>query len=436
MKSDDARGARGTSGTEGEGGRPDVPRPPVPRPAGPPPAAPPMPIGAPRAGSRRPAEAGRASRDRSVDRAVAERPAPRRRARRLAVRTCAARRRAAAAPSLLGPLLALVLWLVIWALLADFRIPYVKVPLEAVTPGSWWFFDTLRAGSVPAAAYSIETLYHQLLVLLAGLWAARVGNWAGLVRYWAGPRLERVRLMLSGFGALLALWLIWTQKVPLLDVFFYWVRGWLFSGNQLLATLAAYGSYALAVAVVVLPFGRAGHWGAALRGLRARRAATGSQGADSPSPATTTGTEAATWPELRAAGLADAAEVLTSAVRAGRMNDVDCVRVNRAWERARTRHDGPVSFGETVVRRGRTPSCTPRGAGTSRSGPHATTCCSARSASAAARTTNAIRTRAGARGRHWTPPSWARPCWRSARPARARRRGWCVRSWRVWRFRP
>ncbi|WP_406501063.1 ATP/GTP-binding protein [Streptomyces sp. NBC_01590] len=353
MKSDDARGARGTSGTEREGGRPDVPRSPVPRPAGPPPAAPPMPIGAPRSGpsAAPPMPAGLPGAGPSTAEWLnTVRPAAEPGVWRYGHVPRPAER--PPRPSLLGPLLALVLWLVIWALLADFRIPYIKVPLEAVTPGSWWVFDTLRAGSVPAAAYSIETLYNQLLVLIAGLWAARVGNWAGLVRYWAGPRLERARLMLSGFGALLALWLIWTQKVPLLDVLFYWVRGWLYSGDQLLATLAAYGSYALAIALVVWPIGRAGQWGASLRDLRARRAAAGPQGADSPSPATATGTEVATWPELRAAGLADAAEVLTSAVRAGRMNDVDCVRVNRAWERARTRHDGPASFDETVVRQG------------------------------------------------------------------------------------
>jgi hypothetical protein len=259
-------------------------------------------------------------------------------------------------PSLLGPLIALVLWLVIWALLADFRIPYVKVPLEAVTPGNWWFFDTLRAGSVPAAAYSIETLYNQLLVLIAGLWAARVGHWAGLFRYWAGPRPERARLTLSGFGALLALWLVWSGKVPLLDVVLYlipqsWLQG---GGNEYLAAVVAYGAYALVVAGVVWPFARTGQWRTALRERAARRATTSPGEERAPSPATPpeTGTDAAHWPQLRAAGQVEAAEVLTAAVRAGRLNDVDCVRLTHAWEGARSRHDGPASFEEAVVRQG------------------------------------------------------------------------------------
>ncbi|MFF9352115.1 ATP/GTP-binding protein [Streptomyces sp. NPDC014734] len=349
MTSDDAHGVRGTSGTEREGGgRPEAPRRPVPRPAGPPPAAPPMPVGSPRTApppgpaahpgtgpsiaewlnTVRPAAAPGVWRYGHVPR-PAEKP-PR--------------------PSLLGPLIALALWLLLWVLLSDFRIPYVKVPLVAITPGDWWVFETLRAGYAPAAAYSIETLYYQALVLIAGLWAARVGNWAGLFRYWAGPRPDRARLVLSGVAALLALWLVWSYRVPLVDVLVYAMEDWLMSGNRALTTLAGYVSYALPGILVVWPIARVGRWSTALRGLRARRAAARPQ--DAPGPRATTGTDAAHWPRLRAAGLTDAAQVLTSAVGAGRMNDVDCARVTHAWSRARDRHDGTASFGETVVRRG------------------------------------------------------------------------------------
>ncbi|MET9660369.1 ATP/GTP-binding protein [Streptomyces sp. NPDC006510] len=352
MTSDDAHGVRGTSGTERGGGHFDVPRRPVPRPAGPPPAAPPMPVGLPRTGppaappvpaglpgagpstaewlnTVRPAAAPGVWRYGHVPR-PAERP-PR--------------------PSLLGPLIVLLLWLLLWFLLADFSIPYVDVPLRVITPGEWWTIGGLRY-YVPPAAYNIQTLYYQALVLLAGLWAARLGNWAGLFRYWAGPRPDRARLMLSGVGALLALWLVWSSKVPLLDVVLYlipqsWLQG---GGNEYLAAVVAYGAYALVTAVVVWPFARTGRWRAALRDRVARRVTTRPQDERSPSPET--GTDAAHWPELRAAGLADAAEVLTSAVRGGRMNDVDCARVNHAWARTRARHDGPASFDGTVVRRG------------------------------------------------------------------------------------
>lgn len=357
MRNDDVHGARGASGAEHGDGRPDASRHPVPRPAGPPPAAPPRPAGPPPAAppmpagppgtgpstaewlnTIRPAAAPGVWRYGYVPR-PAEKP-PR--------------------PSLLGPLVTLGLWLLVWALLADFRIPYVKVPLVAITPGDWWVFQTLRPDYAPAAAYSMETLYYQVLVLLAGLWAARIGHWAGVFRHWAGPDPERARLALSGLGAALAVWLVWSGRVPLLEVVLYLVpRGWLQGGgNAYLAALVAYGSYALVLAAVVWPIARAGRWRAALRAGAARRAAgarpapAAPAGAPGTAPAAVTATDAARWPALRAAGLTDAAEALTAAVRAGRVNDVDCARLDHAWTRARSRPDGPASFAETVLRRG------------------------------------------------------------------------------------
>ncbi|MFI9625793.1 ATP/GTP-binding protein [Streptomyces sp. NPDC052042] len=366
MKSDDVHGARGVSGdvraardesgTEREGGHSGAFRSPVPRPAGPPSATPPPPAGPPPAGppvAAPPLPAGPPGAGPSIAqwldtiRPVAAPgvwrygyvPRPAEKPPR---------------PSLLGPAITLGLWLLVWALLADFRLPYVKLPLVAITPGDWWVFQTLRAGFVPRAAYSIETLYYQALVLLAGLWAARVGHWAGLFRHWAGPNMDRARLWASGLGALFALWLVWTGRVPLLDVVLYlvpqsWLQG---GGSAYLAAVVAYAVYALVIAAVVWPFARVGRWRAALRARSARRAVTrpgdaGTTAGQGPSPVSA---GAARWPELRGAGLTAAADVLTSAVSTGRVNDVDCARVHRAW--ARARHDGPASFDETVVRRG------------------------------------------------------------------------------------
>ncbi|MEU3214667.1 ATP/GTP-binding protein [Streptomyces sp. NPDC006971] len=374
MKSDDVHGVRGASGDpldvrDEDGTRrghvgPGASRHVVPRPAGPPPAAPPRPAGPPPAASPSatpPMPAGLPRTGPSVAEWLnALRPAAAPGIWRYGYVPRPAEK--PPRPSLLGPLIALGLWLLIWALLADFRIPYVKVPLVAITPGDWWVFETLRADYVPRAAYSIETLYYQLLVLLAGLWAARLGHWSGIFRHWAGPNTDRARLWVSGLGALFALWLVGNGTVPLLDVVFYlipqsWLQG---GGSAYLAAVVAYGAYALVIAAVVWPFARAGRWRAALRARSARRAAARPAGGlpaavpptadQGPPPAS--GTDAARWPALRAAGLTAAADVLTSAVRGGRLNDVDCVRVHHAWTRARSRHDGPASFDETVARRG------------------------------------------------------------------------------------
>ncbi|WP_079159602.1 ATP/GTP-binding protein [Streptomyces griseus] len=346
------RDARGASGPPGQGGPPDAPRYAVPRPAAPPPAAPPVPALPPApsgpAVPPRPAAAPGAGPS-TEEWLNADRPATGPGVWRYAHVPRPPRK--PPNPSLLGPLATLVLWLVFWGLLMDFRIPYVNVPFMVFTPGDWWAFDRLRADYVPPAANSLQILYLQALVLLVGLWAARLGNWAGIVRHHAGPHLPRVRLILSGSGALLALWAVWSGHVPLVDAVMYLVSDWLQGGgNKYLAALVAYGAYAVIAAGTVWPFARAGRWRAGIREARAGRTAPTPMGSP-PGPAHP-GTGRAKWPELRASGLTEAADILGAAVSAGRMNDVDCVRLDHAWTRARTSPGRPEAFAAAVVREG------------------------------------------------------------------------------------
>lgn len=253
-------------------------------------------------------------------------------------------------PSLVGPAATLILWLLLWLLLSARTIPYVFKPIEIITGPKWWVLGGLR-DDAPGLVVDSTTLYYEVLVLILGFYAARLGGWAHVLRYFARERFERVRLTLSVAAALVLLWLAWTPKVPLLLVLMGSAQGWLLSGDRLKATVAAYTCYALTTALVVWPIARAAHWGDALRDLRAGRAPTRPQGTEgtATAPAPADGPLRAQWPELRAAGSADAAEALTAAVYAGRMNDVDCVRVGHAWTGARGR---PASFTETVLRKG------------------------------------------------------------------------------------
>ncbi|MYX44270.1 ATP/GTP-binding protein, partial [Streptomyces sp. SID89] len=57
------------------------------------------------------------------------------------------------------------------------------------------------------------------------------------------------------------------------------------------------------------------------------------------------------WPALRSAGQHQAAELLTAEVAGGRMNDVDCARVERAWTEA-CREGRPAAFADTVLHHG------------------------------------------------------------------------------------
>ncbi|MEU2249446.1 ATP/GTP-binding protein [Streptomyces sp. NPDC019224] len=253
-------------------------------------------------------------------------------------------------PSLVGPAATLVLWLLLWLLLTERSVPYVSKPIEIITGPEWWTFGGLR-DDAPALVVNSTTLYYQVLVLGLGFWAARVGGWAGVFRHFAGPNLARARLLLTLGGALLTLWLVWTRRVPLADLVFpavptSWMQG---GGNQYAALLVALVLYALIGTAIVWPFARTGHWSTEL-GPFLRREPTPREPSTAPAPAA--GPLRAQWPDLRAAGSADAADALTAAVYTGRMNDVDCVRLRHAWSGARGRPERLASFTETVLRKG------------------------------------------------------------------------------------
>ncbi|WP_239078188.1 ATP/GTP-binding protein, partial [Streptomyces sp. SID9124] len=256
-----------------------------------------------------------------------------------------------ARPSLVGPAATLVLWLLLWLLLTERSVPYVSKPIEIITGPEWWTFGGLR-DDAPALVVNSTTLYYQVLVLGLGFWAARVGGWAGVFRYFAGPNLARARLVLTLGGALLTLWLVWTRKVPLADLVFpavptSWMQG---GGNKYAALLVVLVLYALIGSAIAWPFARTGHWSTEL-GPFLRREPAPREPTEAPA-APASGPLRAQWPDLRAAGSTDAAEALTAAVYAGRMNDVDCVRVRHAWTAARSRPDRLASFTETVLRKG------------------------------------------------------------------------------------
>ncbi|MER6119025.1 ATP/GTP-binding protein, partial [Streptomyces sp. NPDC001743] len=241
-------------------------------------------------------------------------------------------------------------WLLLWLLLTERAVPYVSKPIEIITGPEWWSFGGLKEDA-PALVVNSTTLYYQVLVLGLGFWAARIGGWAHVFRYFAGPRLDRARLLLSASGAVLAVWLVWTRRVPLADIVLpavptSWMQG---GGNQYVALFVSIVAYAVIGTAIVWPFARTGQWPTALRTLRGRGEHAPQQPLTSPAQA---GPDRAGWPELRAAGSTEAAEALTAAVHADRLNDIDCVRLRHAWGAARAHSDLRASFTETVLRKG------------------------------------------------------------------------------------
>ncbi|MYS37647.1 hypothetical protein K388_00048 [Streptomyces sp. KhCrAH-43] len=353
MDNDGTHGARGTRGAQPPDGRPTGS---VPHPAGPPPAAPPAypptvppptrPPAVPPPPAPAAAEGATAP---TADWLNAPRPEAGPGVWRYGFVPRPAER--PARPSLVGPAATLVLWLLLWLLLTERSVPYVSKPIEIITGPEWWTFGGLR-DDAPALVVNSTTLYYQVLVLGLGFWAARVGGWAGVFRYFAGPHLARARLVLTLGGALLTLWLVWTRKVPLADLVFpavptSWMQG---GGNKYAALLVVLVLYALIGSAIAWPFARTGHWSTELGPFLRREPAPREPTATTAAP--TAGPLRAQWPDLRAAGSTDAAEALTAAVYAGRMNDVDCVRVRHAWTGADGRPDRLASFTETVLRKG------------------------------------------------------------------------------------
>ncbi|MCF6523246.1 ATP-binding protein [Streptomyces sp. JJ36] len=120
--------------------------------------------------------------------------------------------------------------------------------------------------------------------------------------------------------------------------------------------------YGLVIAILAGIFGRLGHWDEVWRrGVarlrRTRRAATAAAAPRPPSP----GEDPADWPQLRGAA-PEAAERLAAEVRAGRMNDVDQARIDRAWQSVRSHPGRLPAFGEEVRRHGAGACVHPSGA--------------------------------------------------------------------------
>ncbi|WP_371258609.1 ATP/GTP-binding protein [Streptomyces sp. CC53] len=171
-------------------------------------------------------------------------------------------------------------------------------------------------------------LYYGLVLALIAFGMGRLGNWGELWRRYGVP-LWPLFVLLPG---------VW-RAMPRTVEWLTW-----FSNAYYVALTAA----------VVAVVGRAGRWPVVAR--RGRRGARdpqpeGPQGAADP----------AEWPELRDAGLAEAAARLAEATRTGALGDVDYARIHRAWEGVRTHPARLAAFTEAVRAHGAAACAHPSG---------------------------------------------------------------------------
>lgn len=346
MDSEGAQEARGTHAN------------PVPRPASPPevPPLPPRPAHAP----DRPTPSG------TADWLNEPRPETRLGIWRLGYRPPkgADRQQRLSPMTIVGMVIPAVVGLIIWSLWLRGAVPYQWAPLRLVTPDDWW--ETATEINAKPGGWGIQAFIAYRGISLALLvWAmARLGSWGKAFRYYFARKPQPRRAALTALWALVALALVFPSAfpgafwdpVPVVDPLLNLTVA-LSQGYELLTSpLFVYSLYAVITLLVLWPFARVGDWRAYARERLAGRRSAGADGSAQPALV-----PPAQWPALRDAGQHQAADVLAAEVLAGRMNDVDCARIENGWVRAR-RQGRLAAFTDTVLRQGAAAFTHPSGA--------------------------------------------------------------------------
>ncbi|MFF3895781.1 ATP/GTP-binding protein [Streptomyces sp. NPDC001812] len=346
MDSDGTQNARGTHAD------------PVPRPAGPPdiPTAPPRPSRAPGV----PPAPEQAPRTVSTVAAWLDeaRPTARPGIWRYGHRPKEIRERLAPV-TVAGMLIPLALALVVWSLWSSGYFPYKSSILRMFTPDEWWYPLSLEPKPVEGWAVGIpaqhallvaDGVFFVVLVLAVGV----LGSWRAIVRHYMNRMLRSVQVLVAAGLALVTLALVFPDAfpgvgwsaVPVVDPLLSLIVLITDSYGLMTSLLFTNTLYAVVTLLVVWPFARLGSWLPYAR----ERFAPRREGA-TPSTSVVPDRPRSQWPALRDAGQHEAAQLLTAEVTGGRMNDVDCTRVEHAFAVARrtTALDG---FRETVLRQG------------------------------------------------------------------------------------
>ncbi|WP_406725250.1 ATP-binding protein [Streptomyces sp. GD-15H] len=205
---------------------------------------------------------------------------------------------------------------------------WLRTPRPEALPGVWRFGHRPRPEEEPERIPGRQLFSGALIAFLVGwliwslLWNGYLGGWWLLPLYamipdsWAEPH---------SFGAV----------------------------------VAVYAYYLLIAGALVIGVGRLGRWDEIWRryGPPAWRRTPPESGRP-PAPEA----DPATWPALRAAGAADAAERLAADARAGLMRDVDHARIARAWQGVRTGRHSLATFTSAVLSHGAAACPHPSGA--------------------------------------------------------------------------
>ncbi|MEV8454263.1 ATP/GTP-binding protein [Streptomyces sp. NPDC052095] len=245
-----------------------------------------------------------------------------------------------------GAVVALLAALLVWSLWRNGYVPHSRILLELVTPSDWWGLER------PMAAVTALSAYNSLFAVLVIWGFGRIGNWTGVFRRYAADHPMPGRAVRTGLAAaVLILCFVNADGLLPFDELLLGLTpySWLYHGtaqevaDRVAAFTAVY--HLVGAAVILLLTGRAGNWLGALRELRGGR---GSVPEQQKAPAA----DPADWPRLRAAGQQGAADRLVAEQRTGHMNDVDWVRIRRAWSTVEADSARLGPFVDSVLTRG------------------------------------------------------------------------------------
>lgn len=252
-----------------------------------------------------------------------------------------------------GAVISFLACVLAWSLLTNNYIPYSDLPVRLFTPRDWWEFGGRAADHRGTAALEVYAL---LLTGALVFWFSRLGSWGLAFERLVVARGARSRVAGAALAALFVAMLIATKTLTAYDLAFaHLPYRELDRPGQLAVNLL----YVVLYGPVLYLFLRLAGW----RGPHGRfapgaaPAAAAQPGANHPSA-----DDPARWPQLRGAGLGEAADRLEGEAGAGRMNDVDYTRIRRAWDSVRVDPSRLRAFAEAVRDKGAGACVHPSGA--------------------------------------------------------------------------
>ncbi|MCX5194042.1 ATP/GTP-binding protein [Streptomyces sp. NBC_00249] len=355
MDTDGTRGHDQGQGHGTYGGPPDaaVAGPQVPRPAGPPPMPPRPPVAPPGPPAHAPGVgngAGAAAPPSAGSQFVAWLRTPRPAAEpgiwRFAYQPVLPKPVGADRAVLTRVVIAFLVYFVCWQLFLDGNLPFLGSPLYFFTPDAWWTGDLTPAPKDHRGMAALE-LYELLVTVGMFLGFAKVGGWRAAFDRLIADRGPWYRALGAAVGAFVVVLLIDSETLSVYPLAFghlpYAELG------STASTVVTYLLYALIYLPVLLVFARLGGWAPLLAGLFAP---AGPPAAEVPTVVPGSPQDPVGWPQLRAAGLGEAADRLAAEAEAGRMNDVDLARIRRAWASVRADPSRGTAFASAVRDKG------------------------------------------------------------------------------------